>query len=418
MGPARLSRLLCTMRGGTLAGRNYHMRLKHKHCQWRMQSLTPMANRAVGLLTSLSSSAQAPTPESLAETAPPQQYLGQLDRMVAEARDKPARRHPRSPPRIANSFGELPCHGCGQCLPAAAFREGISWCRQCKASHRLVYDRTLRGNAFVLARKAKWRSKSKGFACQLTMQDILDMLLEQQGKCFYSGMPMEILTPHSHWRMSLERTNNYDGYTRGNCVLAACEFNSSDYTRPAGMRQGDVEGSAQWSCQKVALVGKCTSVDLQKLNADVLHARGKRPSCFGAPYNWTLRGKAKLLTRAARQRSAKWGRLCEIQYTDVLEMLLQQEGRCFYSGVPLRYDRCHADWIVSLERLDNDIGYTRANCVLIATEFNTADHSHRAVGKVFGSAQWSRSKAMHVWGRTGFAGQGNSRETGESALGS
>ena len=54
-----------------------------------------------------------------------------------------------------------------------------------------------------------------------------------------------------------------------------------------------------------------------------------------------------------------------------------------------------------MERLDNSTTYTKDNTVLVALEFNTADHSGRAVSPVLGSSQWSRSKVEHVWGRLG-----------------
>ena len=59
---------------------------------------------------------------------------------------------------------------------------------------------------------------------------------------------------------------------------------------------------------------------------------------------------------------------------------------------------------MSIERLDNSIGYTIQNCVLVAIEFNTGDWSrNNAVTKVFGTAQWSREKVEHIWGKDGSA---------------
>ena len=83
----------------------------------------------------------------------------------------------------------------------------------------------------------------------------------------------------------------------------------------------------------------------------------------------------------------------------LLDLLAQQGGRCYYSQVPLNYGQAHTDWRLSVERLDNSIGYTPSNTVLIAVEFNTSDHSrNKAVTEVFGTAQWSREKVWHVWG--------------------
>ena len=54
---------------------------------------------------------------------------------------------------------------------------------------------------------------------------------------------------------------------------------------------------------------------------------------------------------------------------------------------------------MSLERLNNDLGYTVANCVLIAAEFNTGDFSrNKNTIEVHGTAQWSKAKAECVWG--------------------
>lgn len=61
--------------------------------------------------------------------------------------------------------------------------------------------------------------------------------------------------------------------------------------------------------------------------------------------------------------------------------------------------RLHSHWLMSLERLSNDQGYVTTNCVLVAAEFNTSDHSrNRAVWEVFGTAQWSKEKANYIWG--------------------
>lgn len=221
---------------------------------------------------------------------------------------------------------------------------------------------------------------------------------------------MEIVFPNSNWRMSLERLNNSEGYWRQNCVLVAAEFNSSDFSRAPGVKQEDVESSAQWSAEKFRFVSNAFNsiVNQDMLQKHVTHAFRKPflyvPSgaSYGYKYFRTLRGKSKSLIANARLRSRFRHQECEIEYTDILRILLQQRGRCFYSGVPLQYTSPHTDWVMSLERLDNNVGYVKENCVLIATEFNTTDHSRRAKGEVSGSSQWSLAKVLHVWGRAGF----------------
>ena len=354
---------------------------------------------------------QLPDDASLADTAPSVQYLHQLEDLVEQARTRPTRQHQGRRVRFPNELAEWPCNRCGQHLPEHAFRGRISWCRDCERAFSREYARTLRANAKGLVKKAKWRSKMKGWPFDLDMHDILDMLLEQQGRCSYSSIPMEILHPHSHWRMSLERIDNSGGYIRGNCALIALEFNSSDYSRPFGTRHGDVQGTAQWSAEKVRRVCTPRMLDMGRLHGDISQALAGRTLTQQHPddsagmrkevWSRTLRGKAKILVRNARYRSARKGWPCDVDFIDILRMLLVQEGRCFYSGVPLEYSQCHTDWVMSLERLDNTAGYVNDNCVLIATEFNTTDHSSRAVGEVRGSSQWSLAKVMHVWGHAG-----------------
>ncbi|CAK0808991.1 unnamed protein product [Prorocentrum cordatum] len=80
-------------------------------------------------------------------------------------------------------------------------------------------------------------------------------------------------------------------------------------------------------------------------------------------------------------------------------MLWSQGGRCYYSAVPMEYSIPSSDWRMSLERLDNELGYIVSNCVFVACEFNTPDWSRRSPrDTVYGTAQWSKEKVACVWG--------------------
>ncbi|CAE8598900.1 unnamed protein product, partial [Polarella glacialis] len=289
----------------------------------------------------------------------------------------------------------------------------------------------------------------------MTFADILDMVVEQEGRCAYSGVAMEMLMPNSHWRMSLERRTNTEGYSRNNCALIAAEFNTSDYSRHPGVDLAEVGGTAQWSEAKFRSVFELRlfAMDLCQLAKDIRDARIKQPSSRLPVTSWprspnaagewsccscglqkypsefyknhrqtgdlhsyckacakeryrrrgkTFRGNAQRLLVQARRRSRFRGQAFALDLDDMLQMLWLQKGRCFYSGIPLQYKQQHTDWRMSLERLDNSIGYIRSNCVLIAVEFNTSDHSRNiARTTVFGTAQWSRAKVAHVWGHPG-----------------
>jgi len=101
----------------------------------------------------------------------------------------------------------------------------------------------------------------------------------------------------------------------------------------------------------------------------------------------TLRGFILKMVHNAhdRHRKGRWHGDFELELDDVLGMLWAQRGRCFYSGVPLRYGQSNVDWLMSLERLDNAETYTRKNTCLVALEFNTAN-------------QWSSEKVQFIWG--------------------
>ena len=221
-------------------------------------------------------------------TAPPLQHLGQLADIVHEARCAISCDVSRGKTRRANEHGEMPCASCGQYFPTERFYPNKSWCKECESLRSLEYERTLRGNASRLVISARSRSRKKGWPCSLQRDDIFEMLLEQDGRCHYSKVPMEILLPHSNWRMSLERLNNSFGYDRQNCVLIAAEFNSSDYSRFKGVKVEDVHGSAQWSVKKVQFLSSAykSHVDVEVLEQDVIDAH-RKPflSTESAPYS-------------------------------------------------------------------------------------------------------------------------------------
>ena len=393
----------------------------------------------------------------------------QLKALIAEARDP--KRAPRGKPKPRTSTekpGLWRCSACDQWLPETAFhlehRCGgqlpSAYCKRCSNERRRLHHRTLRGSLLHLLRGARPRAKGKPWNVTLTFEDLLEMVEQQNGRCAYSGVPMEMLLPNSHWRMSLERLNNSEGYSRENCVLIACEFNTGDCSQHRGVDAKTVEGSGQWSLWKVRAVFQLRHqpLDSESLAKDITEARlrhrlerrqlfqhsrrdgrasmASRIYCsacdmFLAPGNFTpsqlshgkycracwrrysrarrstLRGHMQKCLGHAKSSAKKRGQEFSLTLSQVLDMLEHQCGRCFYSGVPLEYKRIHAPWRLSIERLNNSIGYTVENCVLIAIEFNTSDHSrNNAVTEVFGTAQWSREKVEHAWGDKGWASQG------------
>jgi len=387
----------------------------------------------------------------------PDSDLDTFARLIQDARgpDRRGRSVIRGPNGLPNLLGERPCTLCGEFKPLSEFYKaptkiGVqASCKSCKLHRVARFNRTLRGNVAQMLGSARQRAKLKGLVFSLSRDCILDMLQNQGGRCHYSSIEMEYLQPNSHWRVSLERICNHSGYTTSNCVLIAAEFNASDRSRNRGVRE--IHGTSQWSRAKVVEVPVLQNryVPLVYLDRDLIEARcesqrgkGKcRPACapnsaglwecsscglfkpeqdfyltmgatirrsssckeckcgFGHEYRRTLRGTISTAMSSARSSAAKRGQACSLTHEFLLETLWSQRGRCFYSGVPLEYRLPQSNWRMSVERLDNEVGYVPENCVLVAAEFNTPDYSrNKSVYPVHGTAQWSRAKAMQVWG--------------------
>ena len=127
------------------------------------------------------------------------------------------------------------------------------------------------------AQNARARDRKKSRQSDVHADLLLDLVLEQGGLCAYSGVPIELMKPHSHWRASVERIDNRHGYIKGNCCLVAAEFNSA--VHKICEAEGSSLGSAQWSKQKVQEVIRIRTqqVHLQQLQEGIAVAR-LRPS--------------------------------------------------------------------------------------------------------------------------------------------
>ena len=91
----------------------------------------------------------------------------------------------------------------------------------------------------------RWSSNS-AVQFDLEFNDLTYMLQRQQYKCYYSGIPMNC-QENTDWKMSLERLDNREGYTRQNCVLICWEFNTVDNSVRSKF---NISGSYQWNREK------------------------------------------------------------------------------------------------------------------------------------------------------------------------
>lgn len=99
-----------------------------------------------------------------------------------------------------------------------------------------------------------------------------------------------------------------------------------------------------------------------------------------------LLGLLKDAKKSAKNRKAKGREEAgefELTYEDLNEILENQDNRCFYSNVPLKFTK-KTDYQASIERLDTEKGYIKSNVVVCCLEFNDV-------------CQWSTEKVKEMY---------------------
>ena len=107
-------------------------------------------------------------------------------------------------PRGHNDQNQWEGTACGLYKPASDFsldqryQGGIkTHCKSCKMKANQNYFNTLRGNLTGMihgaAKSASSRRKPLQRVCTLTLEEVLDMLHQQQGRCDYSRIKLECI---------------------------------------------------------------------------------------------------------------------------------------------------------------------------------------------------------------------------------
>lgn len=277
-------------------------------------------------------------------------------------------------PECRNWFEELQRHG---------------YCKECNRKRNIAYSSTLTGFFKLMANRmaksaAKRKAKGREAAgvCTMDSDALIKMFNDQKGLCAYSGLPMAT-KPLSDWQASPERLNNDLGYPESNTVLVCFEFNTSH---------------TQWSRDKVKKLRESMSkpVDLDALTTEVTNAKGKWSESALRQFATRLFSSAKRHSQVIANNPKRSKENSEFTLTidDILQKIIDQKGRCAYSSIPLAYSR-NADYRMSLERINNRLGYTNENTVLICLEFNSTDVSS-IYESATGSGQWSKAKFEYL----------------------
>jgi len=89
----------------------------------------------------------------------------------------------------------------------------------------------------------------------------------------------------------------------------------------------------------------------------------------------TLEGVLYLRCKKARGRARKKGMEFNLTPEFLLELWNLQDGKCFYSGIDMTYNRNDL-YTVSVDRVDSNKGYTQDNVVLACWGVNSMKNSY------------------------------------------
>jgi hypothetical protein len=256
------------------------------------------------------------------------------------------------------------------------------------------------------------------------------MLEVQQGKCYYSGLPMTY-APGSAWKCSVERFDNGKGYEVFNCALICIEFNttkqwSRDKVKYVISKQKDPDPPALFDETTFAksdrpVQMKSFQITVQYIQyrlcrvcdrcrgINLFYSHRDRNTCMDcikklhSIYRKSWRGHLHLLIghskegmKSKQEKQTAHLRTdfsVDIDFEFVKNLLIKQDGKCAYSGVLLKSGSgLEHDFVASIERIDNLRGYTQDNVCLICQEFNCGNSSMLAKNPIGGGSQWTKEK--------------------------
>lgn len=300
-------------------------------------------------------------------------------------------------------------------------------------SHRDWYY-SLHGALSVLYYTAQTSSKirqERGRKCEfdITQNDIRHLWDSQDGKCYYSGIPMNY--DRNDWRVSLERTDTQQGYTKKNIVLCCLEFNSRvQWSKfkvyemlsilDSNIKENYVDFELPLKEHKKRGKVKNTKKEIEGImHCMCNHCKGFKPltefythpdqgckECCNIRrklYSATPRGaltnllrNSKLATRIRAQKSnGNKDTTYDLNFQFLVELYNKQKGLCAYSGLPLQFgSSLDKNWVASLERKNTFKGYTTDNVCLICAEFNTNDQSVKLNNPKLGNGGWTADKFL------------------------
>jgi len=299
-----------------------------------------------------------------------------------------------------------------------------------KKEPRRVTLQTYLNQLYHASKKSAIKRESKGRngagEHNISFQDLQDSWNKQNGKCYYSNIPMQY--NKNEWKVSLERLDPSCGYVKDNVVLCCLELNTrsqwsnskldemlniiiqsidkvnTDFQATLSRKKHDK--LERFVNNNGELLYKCTSCNITKPSTEYRKIGDFCKECIykrNKTKRTTPKGHIQLLCQssytAAQKRHTSNDNFARSQYDIDYEFLVdlynKQNGLCSYSGLPLKFGTyTETNWVASIERLDVSKGYTKHNVCLICVEFNGPDHSI-TTGSDYGCAGWTPLKFQY-----------------------
>jgi hypothetical protein len=219
----------------------------------------------------------------------------------------------------------------------------------------------------------------------------MEHIRQSEGTCYVSGTKLQF-DPSSPFCVSPERIDCTQGYSPTNLVAILRLFNSC----PTGPSILEGVGSAQWTPAKFQSVPALRiAADNPAENVWLDREISICEYYLTIPYRRSEEKRESLLWKflarvtVKRAKTSLWAqRGRHMDFTISKKWLLNKVKttrlRCEYSNIRMSI-LPKRNWVCSLERVNDDVGYTEENTILVCHEFN------------HGNAKWNKELVQHFW---------------------
>ena len=283
------------------------------------------------------------------------------------------------------------CNRCGMIKNVTEFScDSSTYCRDCSKTISETYRDSLRGKLMQLYNSIE--NERRFDEPYLTLEEFLLQYIKQGGLCAYSNKVLNI-TSRNEKSISKERIDNSKGYTSDNVIFVLRIFNVS----PGKVENGD------WTPEKIQKINilKNENVDIEHLKDAIQDAKINKQGYKGEIHeklpeeiqslkkemghdewiryyhrtymqNYRKHMKGFIITNINGHYTSdkkEFGRKGTITFEYILDLIVEQNGKCIVSGVPLVLKQTN-EFAISIDRIDNTKPHDIGNVRLVCKEFN------------------------------------------------